>query len=687
MPPDLPEATGLSSVVTNVSSRSAGAGDREDPAKQENGTEHSSTSCTSTNAETGGSHPPSAAGGGCKMYYITPQLRDTFASIGAVHKPYQFREVLQMLKTYLYSNRSLFDPQDIHYVNCGSDSLGKAFEVNRFHFNDVRTLVAKNLIPVESRLQIQPVTQKQAPDGSLSPSNNIIKDSVRTQSTANVNSNVDTTNDKTETGVSEAPVSTVNTQSGEASAEPLTLPGSSRSSQRAASGNRRSKSFATLYKFCIPEIPDTNSESETDYSCQGYETAYCRNTEFEESSSETDCYIDEYEIASFDEQEQKQSDEGDSDIEDVEVAVFAIHTLCQDDSEQGFWADDSQTESQSTDSDPELVAERWNCLSCGLRNKPFVRYCGKCWQLRKDWLPERSKKRKRRKPRPKKKAKKLKEQTEEQKKTQEPSSEKTSLSGDVAGPSHTKEVLLISGTLETPPTGSLDRYGSQDSGIFMSQESLNDFSNDPATSNNAKTELGPSEFVKPEGRSPLSRQLSLPSSCDNGDNKTRRKRRSSLSLEVEMPPSKASKSSDWPGKEESQNDEADARSEEFIKFLQSSAGKKCFLQFLQSKSGKDWLRSDGKLFQWSQPVQETCMEALGTSSNSGLSGRCSPETISGLSLMCSICCLRPKNASIIHGRLSHQATCYQCARRLLDSGGRCPVCRRKIHMVCKHIIA
>lgn len=135
-----------------------------------------------------------------------------------------------------------------------------------------RTLVAKNLIPVESRLQIQPVTQKQAPDGSLGPSNNIIKDSVRTQSTANVNSNVDTTNDKTETGVSEAPVSTVNTQSGEASAEPLTLPGSSRSSQRAVSGNRRSKSFATLYKFCIPEIPDTNSESETDYSCQGYET-------------------------------------------------------------------------------------------------------------------------------------------------------------------------------------------------------------------------------------------------------------------------------------------------------------------------------------------------------------------------------------------------------------------------------
>lgn len=102
MPPDLPEATSLSSVVTNVSSRSAGAGDREDPAKQENGTEHSSTSSTPTNAETGGSQPPSAVGGGCKMYYITPQLRDAFASVGAVHKPYQFKEVIIVI--YFYFN-------------------------------------------------------------------------------------------------------------------------------------------------------------------------------------------------------------------------------------------------------------------------------------------------------------------------------------------------------------------------------------------------------------------------------------------------------------------------------------------------------------------------------------------------------------------------------------------------------
>lgn len=125
---------------------------------------------------------------------------------------------------------------------------------------------------MESRFQTQLVNQEQASNGSLDPSSNISSNSIRTQSTANVNSNVDTINGKTETGVSEAPVNIVNTQNGEASSEPPTVPGSSRSSQRTTSGNRRSKSFAGLYKFCIPEVPDTNSESETDYSCQGYET-------------------------------------------------------------------------------------------------------------------------------------------------------------------------------------------------------------------------------------------------------------------------------------------------------------------------------------------------------------------------------------------------------------------------------
>lgn len=46
----------------------------------------------------------------------------------------------------------------------------------------------------------------------------------------------------------------------------------------------------------------------------------------------------------------------------------------------GEEADDSDTDDQSAE-DPELVGEQWDCLSCGLKNKPFVRYCSKCWQV------------------------------------------------------------------------------------------------------------------------------------------------------------------------------------------------------------------------------------------------------------------------------------------------------------------
>lgn len=70
-------------------------------------------------------------------------------------------------------------------------------------------------------------------------------------------------------------------------------------------------------------------------------------------------------------------------FQDVEIAVVA-HALVQEDVEEGFWADDSDTEeelSDDEDNDPECISDRWDCLTCGLKNKPFVRYCSKCWQV------------------------------------------------------------------------------------------------------------------------------------------------------------------------------------------------------------------------------------------------------------------------------------------------------------------
>lgn len=111
-----------------------------------------------------------------------------------------------------------------------------------------------------------------------------------------------------------------------------------------------------------------------------------------------------------------------------------------------------------------------------------------------------------------------------------------------------------------------------------------------------------------------------------------------------------------------------------------------FMEFLYSTEGRTWRNSpEGlkffRLVQVSPDIQESRTKKMAEVPSSSL-----PGAASGFSSLCSICCLRPKNASIVHGRLTHQATCYQCARRLLNAGSRCPVCRRKIHMVCKHII-
>lgn len=55
--------------------------------------------------------------------------------------------------------------------------------------------------------------------------------------------------------------------------------------------------------------------------------------------------------------------------------------------------------------------------------------------------------------------------------------------------------------------------------------------------------------------------------------------------------------------------------------------------------------------------------------------------------LCMLCCLRPKNASLIHGRIGHQVCCYPCGKKLWKKQSRCPVCRRKVEKIVKIILA
>jgi E3 ubiquitin-protein ligase Mdm2 len=57
------------------------------------------------------------------------------------------------------------------------------------------------------------------------------------------------------------------------------------------------------------------------------------------------------------------------------------------------------------------------------------------------------------------------------------------------------------------------------------------------------------------------------------------------------------------------------------------------------------------------------------------------------SMLCTLCCAQPKNACLVHGRISHQVCCYVCALKLYKNTRPCPVCRRRIEKITKNIIA
>jgi len=61
------------------------------------------------------------------------------------------------------------------------------------------------------------------------------------------------------------------------------------------------------------------------------------------------------------------------------------------------------------------------------------------------------------------------------------------------------------------------------------------------------------------------------------------------------------------------------------------------------------------------------------------------STTSDPASLCNTCCRRAKNASFIHGQISHQVCCYPCAKRIFKERGKCPVCRRRIEKITRHI--
>lgn len=53
--------------------------------------------------------------------------------------------------------------------------------------------------------------------------------------------------------------------------------------------------------------------------------------------------------------------------------------------------------------------------------------------------------------------------------------------------------------------------------------------------------------------------------------------------------------------------------------------------------------------------------------------------------LCTICCVRSKDAAFVHNKIAHHYCCYSCADKILKKDGKCPICRDRVLRVVKII--
>lgn len=155
---------------------------------------------------------------------------------------------------------------------------------------------------------------------------------------------------------------------------------------------------------------DSCVSNESSYTWQGYETAWVKDSGDDwspssESESESDdenheavIYEVEYEIASDSTANQDCSDsDGSSDLEaailPIIAATYDFDDECLAESES---SEDGIIRKSPLHKSDSVIADRWKCLRCGILNVPPMRFCHKCYEIRKGWLDPRPKRRKRR---------------------------------------------------------------------------------------------------------------------------------------------------------------------------------------------------------------------------------------------------------------------------------------------------
>ena len=148
---------------------------------------------------------------------------------------------------------------------------------------------------------------------------------------------------------------------------------------------------------------DRESDDETIYSAQGYNTSSCHDVETSAHNSdasmvnEYDVYEIEYEPeggSSDDDEPEKRSKKanpqssGESDVDEIENVVIATAVkfmLNSDEVEatsddEASSSEDEKVKDDFTKNDLENP-DFWKCLDCKQPNTPYIRYCASCYKV------------------------------------------------------------------------------------------------------------------------------------------------------------------------------------------------------------------------------------------------------------------------------------------------------------------
>jgi len=339
-------------------------------------------------------------------FRLKPLFLDVVRSVDEVdHKQtiFTYEEITRLLSAYILSKKHLiFDKRNIKLALVENDPLGKAFGVTAFHRCQVNALLRTQLIPVH-------------PDQCL-------VDQVSTTTTSSPSLSVSTSEQSAPVVPAPAPSS-----SSSSSLPPFpalekaaSLPAnfsnrrkrtnSSEKSEEEGSRQQKQQRRSDQCSVVVRRSEDSeNSETETIYSEQGYETIKAVEEEDEAGTSGSDMdttrevFEVEYDIDSGEEEERPPQAHGQgqdfSSAENSDTSAdegYRAKELVTKVVESVYWADSEEEKEEKAEVAIRSSKEKGKCVSCKSPSSGvLITHCTRCWDSRKQWAPERPRRKRR----------------------------------------------------------------------------------------------------------------------------------------------------------------------------------------------------------------------------------------------------------------------------------------------------